>query len=562
MPGRRVPSSNRASVRPPLIPPGLRISILLRKSIFPPARPRRYLPVLVLFCLCLIVPAVADAGGDYWAPWVTKTTTTSATINWQGETDGSGSIDYATANYYKEHNGFNKTVTAPTNSTFQHVPLTDLEPNTAYVYKVKPSGKEDVFSNRAFQTMPISGPFTFIVISDSQEGHHYTEGKRFKCVADAVAKETDILFVLHGGDYAGFDDETLWDTFFQVADGMLAKFAIFSCIGNHEYHNPAGESNPPTAADHYHWAYDMPLNYSFDCAGIRFVILNSPDPNNAGDGDDPQPSLALTESQAGWLRDQLDNPMSGTFTMHHHPIWDNGRTTADTSLEPWETLYHTYRISATFAGHTHNYQRFLVEGIPYFIVGNAGGRFADLTGPAPVWFQFGGTRELGYLKVSVDPANNTATAQEIFVASVKDDDSDETPLVHDPPIIADTVTFPLKWKQPSEDEGCFIATAAYGSYVHSSVRILREFRDTFLIPNPVGKAVVKLYYRISPGIADAIRSNETLKAGTRILLLPAVGLSCLCLRLGFLPGLCLPLLFVAMIYGGIKKRWFPHAARR
>ena len=40
-----------------------------------------------------------------------------------------------------------------------------------------------------------------------------------------------------------------------------------------------------------------------------------------------------------------------------------------------------------------------VEGIPYFIVGNAGGRFSDLTGGNhSVWYKFGQTRERGYLK--------------------------------------------------------------------------------------------------------------------------------------------------------------------
>ena len=61
------------------------------------------------------------------------------------------------------------------------------------------------------------------------------------------------------------------------------------------------------------------------------------------------------------------------------------------------------------------------------------------------WYQYGATRQLGYLKVTVDPENNTATAQEIFVAYVETNDS-ETATVYDPPIIADTVTFPLSSK--------------------------------------------------------------------------------------------------------------------
>ncbi len=409
----------------------------------------RYFLVVVLFCFFCFVPAIAEASDSYWSPWVTKTNTTSAIINWRGENNGSGFIDYANLSYYDQHHSFEKTTASQAPATYQHVQLTGLEPNTSYIYRVRPSGKEDVFGNRTFRTMPVSGPFTFIVISDSQEGHNYTEWMRFKYVADAVANETDVLFILHGGDYAGHDSEDLWNTYFQVADGMLAKFAIFTTIGNHEYHNSSGGENPPTNASQYHWSYDVPLNYSFDCADVRFVVLDTPDPNNAN-GDDPHTSLALATSQESWLQEQLDNDLSGTFTIHHHPIWDYYNTTSNPDLSPWETLYHTYNISATFAGHTHNYQRYSVEGIPYFIVGDAGGICADLNASysPPVWYRFGETRVLGYLKVAVDPAHNTATAQEIIVATVQEDDDNETPSVYNPPIIIDTITFPLKFIPP------------------------------------------------------------------------------------------------------------------
>jgi predicted phosphodiesterase len=399
-----------------------------------------YLLVLTLFCLLYAVPALADT--VYWAPWVTNTTTNSATINWRGGSDAKGSVEYATSSYYDEHHSFQETIASVTTGAYQHVPLVDLEPDTSYMYRVKPSDNPDVFSNRTFRTMPVSGPFTFIVLSDT-----HAQEKRFKYVADGIAKyETDVLFILDGGDYAGHDQEAEWTEYFHYADGMLAKFPLFHTIGNHEYHNHENPDGPPTHADQYHWTFDVPkkgaLNYSFDCSGIRFVVLNSPDPNHAN-GDDPHTSLALAKSQAPWLKEQLDNAMAGTFTIHHHPIWDCFSSTINPNLGPWETLYHTYNISANFAGHTHNYQRYSVKGIPYFVVGNAGGAFADIPqGPHAKWYQYGETRQLGYLKVTVDPANNTATAQEIFVAFVVTDTA-ETATVYDPPIIADTVTFPL-----------------------------------------------------------------------------------------------------------------------
>ena len=526
----------------------LPLSVILRKSNFLSIKPCGYLLALMFFCLFCSVPAIADTG-DYWAPWVTKTTTNSAAINWHGGDLATGSVEYATSTYYNEHHSFEKTIASPNPAgPYQHVSLTGLEPNTSYIYRVRPSDNADAFSNRTFRTMPVSGPFTFIVISDT-----HAQEKRFKYVADAIAAhETDVLFILDGGDYAGWDDPVFWTTYFQYADGMFAKFPIFTTVGNHEYHNPGHADGPPTFAEQYHRSYDvapdLPLNYSFDCSGIRFVILNSPDPLNAN-GDDPHTSLALAQSQESWLKAQLDNTMSGTFTIHHHPIWDYGRTTIDPNLQPWETLYHTYTISANFAGHTHNYQRYSVEGIPYFVVGNAGGKFADITegDPYAVWYQFGETRELGYLRVTVDPANNTATAQEIFVASVETDDS-ETATVHNPPIIADTVTFPLSSK-PS----CFIATAAFGSYFDPCVKILRDFRDTFLFTNHAGQSFVNWYYTVSPPLADFISTRESMKTIVKIILFPAVGFAYLCLQVGVLPTLILFLFSAAGMYLWIRR---------
>lgn len=521
-------------------------------------KPCRYLLLLILFCLFCIVPATAAMAVDYWAPWVTNLSTNSATINWHGASDKSGTIDYATSQYYDEHKKFDKTISSPTKAAYQHVELTGLEPNTSYVCRVKPEGDTDVFSNRTFRTMPVSGPFTFIVISDSQEGHNYTEAMRFKPVADAIAKEKDVLFILHGGDYAGHDSEGLWTKYFQAADAMLAKFPIFTTIGNHEYHNSGGDT--PTDADQYHWSYgiaaDGSLNHSFDCAGVRFIILDSPDPNT---GEDPHTSLALAQKQAPWLEALLKDNMAGVFTMHHHPIWDYFNSTNNPDLQPWEDLYHAYNISANFAGHTHTYQRYSVEGIPYFIVGTAGGRFADLISDSiPVWYVKGITRNLGYLKVTVDPANNTATAQQIFVAWVVEDDSAETPQVYDPPFIYDTITFPLRPTVTSTSSGggggsCFIATAAFGSYFDPCVKILRDFRDTFLLTNHLGRSFVNWYYRVSPPIADTIRTSEVIKAGVRIFLLPAVGFSYLCLQVGIVLTLGMLLLLAATCWVGIRR---------
>ena len=82
----------------------------------------------------------------------------------------------------------------------------------------------------------------------------------------------------------------------------------------------------------------------------------------------------------------------------------------------------------------------------------------------------------------------------------------------------------------SEDSGCFIATAAYGSYLNRHVKILREFRDEFLIPNFLGRKFVHLYYQYAPRIASNIGEYRSLKFITRQVLLPLIAMSSLSLK--------------------------------
>jgi uncharacterized repeat protein (TIGR01451 family) len=70
--------------------------------------------------------------------------------------------------------------------------------------------------------------------------------------------------------------------------------------------------------------------------------------------------------------------------------------------------------------------------------------------------------------------------------------------------------------------GCFIATAAYGSYLDPHVRRLRRFRDETLMQSQSGRALVSWYYEFSPPVAAFIEQNEFLKSITRIMLTPLV----------------------------------------
>ncbi len=70
--------------------------------------------------------------------------------------------------------------------------------------------------------------------------------------------------------------------------------------------------------------------------------------------------------------------------------------------------------------------------------------------------------------------------------------------------------------------GCFIATACFGSPMAGEVNILRNFRDRYLLSNPLGQVLVSVYYKYSPKVADFIAKHDFLKTVVRMTLYPIV----------------------------------------
>lgn len=95
--------------------------------------------------------------------------------------------------------------------------------------------------------------------------------------------------------------------------------------------------------------------------------------------------------------------------------------------------------------------------------------------------------------------------------------------------------------------GCFIATAAYGSYLDPHVVTLRGFRDRYLLTNGPGRAFVAWYYRESPPFAELIRQRPWMRVTARILLTPLV------LSVAY-PVVALTLLLAALGAGAIRWR--------
>jgi hypothetical protein len=90
---------------------------------------------------------------------------------------------------------------------------------------------------------------------------------------------------------------------------------------------------------------------------------------------------------------------------------------------------------------------------------------------------------------------------------------------------------------------CFVATAAYGSYLEPEVRLLRDFRDQRLMTNVPGRAFVSWYYRTSPPFADVIAGSEVLRFVSRLALTPLV----YGIKYPMVPGLMFFLMIIPLV---------------
>ncbi len=163
---------------------------------------------------------------------------------------------------------------------------------------------------------------------------------------------------------------------------------------------------------------------------------------------------------------------------------------------------------------------------------------------------------LGFLPMGSSALSQEILLSEEFSARVTQQESPPDP----PPGV---VSSPGFVSSGSGGGGCFIATAAYGDYGHPHVRLLRKFRDRYLVTSSFGRMFVDMYYRYSPIVTRYIAKHTQIKALIRFNLMPIVGLSSLAIKMnvcGFLVILAFPILmgfFFLIKSGGRGERCKP-----
>jgi hypothetical protein len=194
-------------------------------------------------------------------------------------------------------------------------------------------------------------------------------------LADKIAMEKPDAVLLSGDvpwrgvekdDYAEFTAETgSWRT---------AKLFLSPALGNHELNGV----NKQLGLENWWTAFPQLRGHRWYSVqmGSRIYVLNL----------DSNSDLTAGSEQQAWISDQLSHLPATTqfvfFNMHHPPAADNQpKGDPDHNERPNELAFAQYLRTApgrrlaqfiVVAGHIHNYQRFLRDGIPYLVSGGGG----------------------------------------------------------------------------------------------------------------------------------------------------------------------------------------------
>lgn len=291
-------------------------------------------------------------------PYLQSVTQHSIIVVWETDRPSAGEVAFGeTAAYTNRH-------VDPVVGTRHAVTLTGLVSATTYHYRLESNGAP-LSGDYAFQTAaaPDTPAFTFVVFGDTRTQHdvHRAVVARIEALGPA--------FALHTGDLVERGDlADQWETFFDIEEGMMAHIPLFPALGNHE-----------RDAVHYFDRFYLPGNerwYVFDYGNARFVSLQI-------DGIapfDPQ------SEQYAWLEQVLAaNTQPWLFVYFHIPPYsalreDEMEIAVRQTLTP---LFEQYGVDAVFNGHHHNYQRSVVDGLPYIIAGGGGAPIYPITETEP-----------------------------------------------------------------------------------------------------------------------------------------------------------------------------------
>ena len=315
--------------------------------------------ILPIFTFIIIRDLERDVDSNDKEPWLRwyDDPSESIVISWETDSNTSTYLEWGIS-----ASNLSENVTIAGNVGVHHVYLNGLLPNTKYYYRVGASNTS-TGNTYSFMTAPATEnvPFTFLAISDTQESelgisHHAR-------VAAAINDEPNARFVVHGGDVADHGSiQESWNYFFKHSSRYTPNIPLVFTLGNHD-----NKINQPMYRKYY--AFNQTnelLYYSFNYSSLHVISLKFPYGN---DGE-------FKPAMLSWLADDLNKSASKQFKLvvFHCPMLSSsffGRhRRMEAELHP---LFDQYNVTLVINGHSHHYERCLLDGVTYSIVAGGGG---------------------------------------------------------------------------------------------------------------------------------------------------------------------------------------------
>lgn len=330
--------------------------------------------------ITMILPCVAEPGissnfTDFQdcGPYLTGTTSTGTILHW-------GTVNFSLGRVTIVSNDAAATLTESTPGYFHYIRVEGLLPATRYSYSI-----ENIPGVYSFSTYPETGQVRFIVIGDTQAAAQSAMPMTpLALVAERIASEPDISFVLHLGDFIT-DTESVedWDRFFRDSAPFLKNTTLVPVAGNHEEN-----------LEQYYDLFSLPSWYEVSCGDARVLVLNS----NTLTGQ-------REWQQHVWLVNAFNLPQEGTFIAMHHPLITSDPRNYGGYLRyapQWEPLIRAHTVPSVFAGHVHAYEHFERNGTHFMTLGTGGASFTSLSSDNPQGFRARHEQTLGYGLVTVN----------------------------------------------------------------------------------------------------------------------------------------------------------------
>ena len=231
--------------------------------------------------------------------------------------------------------------------------LTDLEPNTEYMYKVGQNVLSDV---QYFKTAG-STEFSFAWISDF---HSYAPiPNRLKSAMNMIKTLDDYNngfdFIFDTGDTMAWGGSyNHWQTLF--AEEYHQNYMWAGVMGNHDYMD---KSNSKNRNDFFRSVYSFPTNgyegeegvcYYFKYSNCLFITMNN----------ETQTTAAEVKKAQDWFEEVVKNNPAQYIIVLQHYQWFNGVTGSannSTGYGRWKELFDKYQVDLALSGNNHVYVR-------------------------------------------------------------------------------------------------------------------------------------------------------------------------------------------------------------